>query len=88
MIMGQFLLFVIGCLVGLFWVALFVTYRQRKVCDDGWEFVALVIANMLTTARNVWDGLRYLAIIVWAFLVGVVNRVRSASKRLQEKVTK
>jgi hypothetical protein len=83
--MGQIVLFLIGCLVGWFWVSLFFTYRQRKQCDDGWEFAALVIANMLTTARIVWDGVKHFALLAWTFLCAVYARIREAHKRLQAK---
>lgn len=83
--MGQFLLFTLGCLVGWFWVSLFLAYRNRDVCDDGWEFCALVGATMLTTARYVGEAIHLFAVLVWEILCAAYSRIREAHKRLQEK---
>lgn len=83
--MGQFLLFVLGCVIGLFWVSLFLAYRNRNVCADGWEFCALVGATMLTTLRYIGEAIHIFGVLVWELLRAGFSRVREAHKRLQEK---
>lgn len=84
--MGLILWFVIGCVIGWFWMALLQTHKQRAVCDDWWEYAALFCANLLVTARWFYDGGRTLVSVVSAFVLAVVKRLRVSYKRLQQRM--